>query len=335
MSSINQTSVNWWRDIVEKYETPRLASSAWQIINSVIPYLLLWCVMAWTITFSYPLTLALVLLTAGFWVRIFIISHDCGHMSFFKSHAWNNFWGLITGIITLTPYKYWRMEHAKHHGSSGNLDRRGFGDIWTLTVKEYQASSRWQRLKYRLYRNPLVMFGIGGAYAFTISYRFANKIQSSAERRSVHWTNLALVVIASCMIALIGFKHYLMIMAPLVVIGGGIGVWMFYVQHQFEGVYWERDDKWDYLKQAMDGSSFYKLPRVLQWFTGNIGFHHIHHLSHRIPNYNLPRCHYENEAFQKGAVITLWTSLKSLTFRLWDEDQHKLVGFGALKQYRI
>jgi omega-6 fatty acid desaturase (delta-12 desaturase) len=321
-----------WRRIVEHYERPRLASSVWQIVNSVLPYLALWYLMTVTVGISYPLTLALVVLAAGFWVRIFIISHDCGHGSFFESSRANNFWGGLTSVLTLIPYRYWRMEHARHHGSSGNLDRRGIGDIWTMTVEEYRSQPWWRRAAYRIYRNPFIMFGLGSAVAFAIFYRFTDGATSKPLRRSVYRTNVALLVMAVAMIAWIGWAHFLMIFLPLLFLGSAIGAWLFYVQHQFEGVYWERDEHWDYLKQAMEGSSYYRLPRVLQWFTGNIGFHHIHHLSHRIPNYNLPRCHAENVLFQNVPQITLLTSLKSLKFRLWDEAKRKLVGFGALRR---
>ena len=318
-----------WRPIVARYETPRLASSVWQILNSIVPYALLWVLMAWTITFSYPLTLVLAVFTAGFWIRIFIIAHDCGHGSFFTSQRANHFWGTLTGVLTLTPYLSWRHQHAKHHGSSGNLDRRGTGDIWTLTVKEYRALPWWRRVMYRVYRNPLAMFGAGPVLLFGIYYRLPCSMGGPRARRSVHWTNAALLVIGLLMTRWLGLAHFLMILLPVMLVATSAGTWLFYVQHQFEGVYWERDDEWDYLRQAMDGSSFYRLPRVLQWFTGNIGFHHIHHLSHRIPNYRLEECHNDNAMFRCVSEINLWSSLRSLSFRLWDEEGRKLVGFGA------
>lgn len=319
-----------WRPIVEQYETPRLASSVWQILNSIVPYLVLWVLMVWTVSFSYLLTLVLGVFTAGFWIRIFIISHDCGHGSFFKSRRANEFWGTLTGVMTLTPYLSWRHLHAKHHGSSGNLDRRGTGDIWTLTVKEYRALPWWRRALYRIYRNPVSMFGAGPLLLFGIWYRLPAGMGDRRARRSVHLTNAALLAGGLAMCAWIGIVHYLMILLPVMLFATSAGTWLFYVQHQFEGVYWERDDEWDYLRQAMDGSSFYRLPRVLQWFTGNIGYHHIHHLSHRIPNYRLEECHRENEMFQCVHEISLGSSLKSLSFRLWDEEERRLVGFGAL-----
>lgn len=321
-----------WRTIVARYQTPQTASAVWQLLNSIVPYLLLWYLMTRLVRISYPLALLVAILTAGFWVRIFIISHDCGHGSFFASRRANRFWGVLTAVLTLTPYQYWRREHAIHHASSGNLDRRGVGDIWTMTVQEYRGSPRWKRAAYRVYRNPFVMFGIGPVLLFTFRYRFPARVRGRPEQRSVHWTNLGLLSIAAIMIAWIGLRHYMMILLPMMTLAAGVGVWLFYVQHQFEGVYWARDDEWDYLKQATQGSSFYRLPRVLQWFSGNIGFHHVHHLSHRIPNYRLEQCHNENDLFRQVPPVTLLSSLKSLRLRLWDEERHKLVGFGALRR---
>jgi omega-6 fatty acid desaturase (delta-12 desaturase) len=280
---------------------------------------------------SYWLTLALAVLAAGFLVRGFIILHDCGHGSFFKSQKANDILGVIIGILTFTPYYYWRHDHAVHHASAGDLDRRVVGDIWMLTVKEYLELSRWKRFAYRLYRNPLVMFGIGPIFTFLITYRFAGHTAGKRERRNVYQTNLAILAIVVLMSLTIGVEAYVLVQLPIMMIASAVGVWMFYVQHQFEGVYWERHENWDYVTAALDGSSFYKLPKVLQWFTGNIGFHHIHHLSPRIPNYSLEKCYNENAIFQEIKQTTLLSSLKSLTFRLWDEEPRKLVGFGHVK----
>jgi len=319
---------------VAPYEHPRLPSSIWQIVNSLVPYLFLWFLMTRTIHWSYPLTLALAFLAAGFWLRLFIIAHDCGHGSFFHSQRANHFWGTLAGVLTLTPYYSWRHEHALHHGSSGNLDRRGMGDIWTLTVGEYRASPWWRRLAYRIYRNPLAMFGFGPFFLFAIRYRLTLSLGGRRERSSVHWTNAGLLAIGAAMCAWVGATNYLLMLVPVMGVATSLSVWLFYVQHQFEGVYWERDGSWDYLRQAMEGSSFYRLPRVLEWFTGNIGYHHIHHLSHRIPNYRLAECHRENAVFRDVPEIRLQSSLKSLRFRLWDEEHRRLVGFGALRSAR-
>ena len=328
----SSSRLNWWRPIVERYEKPDRTRSLLQLSTSILPYLLLWGLMIWTITVSYLLTLLLAVFAAGFWLRIFIIGHDCGHGSFFKSKRANHFWGAFSGLLTLTPYLSWRHEHAMHHGSSGNLDRRGMGDIWTLTVKEYLSSPWWRRVIYRIYRNPVAMFGAGPLLLFGIWYRVPIA-GGPRERRSVHLTNIGLLAVGLSMCTLLGIAHYLMILLPVLIVATSAGVWLFYVQHQFEGAYWERDDDWDYLRQAMEGSSFYRLPKILQWFTGNIGYHHIHHLSHRIPNYHLEKCHNENEMFRQVNEIGLLSSLKSITFRLWDEDERKLVGFGALSTH--
>jgi len=264
-------------------------------------------------------------------VRTFIIFHDCGHGSFFKSRTANDTWGIITGILTFTPYYQWRHDHAVHHATAGNLDERGVGDVWTLTVQEYLDSSFWRKLGYRLFRNPLVMFVFGPFFVFVINQRFTHGAAGKRERYSVYWTNLALLGILALMGLTIGLKAFVLIQLPIIMFGTGTGVWLFYVQHQFEGVYWERHDKWDYATAALEGSSFYQLPRVLQWFTGNIGFHHVHHLGPRIPNYFLEKCHRENTIFQEIKPLTPLSSLKSLTLRLWDEERHKLVGFGYLR----
>jgi len=320
-----------WRQTVAKYEHPDLYRSVWQVVSTLIPYFILWYLMYRSLEVSYWITLALSALTAGFLVRIFIIFHDCGHASFFKSRKANDIWGFIAGVLTLTPYFGWRREHAMHHATAGDLDRRGVGDIWTLTVKEYLELSPRKRFEYRLYRNPLVMFVIGPLFTFLIRHRFAGPIASKRERYSVYWTNLAIVGIVALMKATIGLKALVLVQLPIVMIASAAGVWLFYVQHQYEGVYWEHHENWDYVSVALQGSSFYKLPKILQWFTGNIGFHHIHHLSPRIPNYYLERCHEENSMFREVRAITLLDSLKSLAFRLWDEERHKLVGFGYIK----
>jgi omega-6 fatty acid desaturase (delta-12 desaturase) len=269
-------------------------------------------------------------LAAGLLARIFIIFHDCGHGSFYKSRIANRTLGLITGLLTLTPYHHWRWQHALHHRTCGDLDRRGAGDVWTLTVREYLDASRWKRVAYRLVRNPLVLFVLAPFYLFVIDHRFAAAAAPKRERRSVHWMNLAILAMACAMSALLGIKAYLLIQLTLTTIAGVAGIWLFYVQHQFEGAYWQRGKKWTYTDAALQGSSFYKLPRILQWFSGNIGFHHIHHLCPRIPNYNLQRCHNADILFSQVKPLTLLTSLKSLALRLWDEPAGKLVGFRGI-----
>ena len=323
-----------WKAVVAKYQQPSTSKAAWQIINTVGPLLLLWVLMYFTVAVSWWITMPLAILAGGFVVRTFIIFHDCGHGSFFKSRTANDVWGFLCGLLTFTPYYQWRWEHSLHHATSGDLDRRGVGDLWTLTVQEYLESSRGRRFAYRLARNPIVLFVLAPLYLFLINHRIPTAKANARERRSVYWMNLAILGMAAGLTALFGWKAYLLIQLTALMVAGSAGVWLFYVQHQFEGVYWERREEWDYAAAALQGSSFYKLPRVLQWFSGNIGFHHIHHLSPRIPNYHLESCHRANPIFQTVKPVTLFSSLKSLTFRLWDEQRHRLVGYRELRNLR-
>ena len=323
-----------WQKIVAKYQKPHRAKSIGQLLNTLVPYGLVWMAMAHVLKVSFWLMLPLSVLAAGLLVRVFIIFHDCGHGAFFRSQKANHFWGFITGVLTFTPYHYWRHEHAVHHSHAGDLDERGWGDVWTMTVDEYLKASRWTRIKYRFARNPVCLFLIGPAILFFIIQRIPFSRSGTRGRKSVHLTNLGILLLVLLMGFVIGFKKYFIIQLPVLIIAASAGVWLFYVQHQFEGVYWERNPKWDYVTEALKGSSFYKLPRILQWFTGNIGFHHIHHLSPRIPNYFLEKCYNENPIFRAIKPITVSSSLKSLNFRLWDEQHNRLVGFGYLKQLR-
>jgi acyl-lipid omega-6 desaturase (Delta-12 desaturase) len=320
-----------WQDIVARYQESALWPALWQMVNTLVPYAALWYLMHLSLGVSYWLTAALALLAAGFSVRVFIIFHDCGHGSFFKSRKANDILGFITGVLSFTPYHHWRWEHALHHASAGDLDRRGTGDVWTLTVQEYLEASRWQRFAYRLARNPFILFALAPAFLFLIKQRFPSPKARGRERRSVYWTNLAVLALATGLSCLFGVRIYLLLQLGILMVAGTAGVWLFYVQHQFEGVYWERRDEWDYCTAALKGSSFYKLPKVLQWFSGNIGFHHIHHLSPRIPNYFLEKCHRAEPLFRTVKPITLLSSFKSLTFRLWDEQRRELVGFRVAK----
>ena len=319
-----------WGQAVEKYRKPVPRSSVWQIVNSLIPYFALWGLMIGSLRISYWITLALAVVAAGFLVRVFIIFHDCGHGSFFRSRRANRVMEFVTGVLTFTPYAQWRKEHALHHASSGDLDRRGPGEIWTLTVREYLEASRSKRLAYRLARNPVVLFVLAPSFVFLVQYRFPSRGMGRRERVGVHATNGAILAIAALTSLGIGVKAYLLIQIPVMILAATAGVWLFYVQHQFDGVQWRRRAEWDYAAAALRGSSFYDLPKVLQWFTGNIGFHHIHHLSPAIPNYNLERCHRENPMLQDVRKVTLGSSLRSLSFRLWDEARQRLVGYGAL-----
>src|ERR1044071_49372 len=328
------TDPSAWKQIVARYQTPALGRSVWQLVNTLVPYAVLWYLMYLSRSVSWWSTVPLAVLAAGFLVRIFIIFHDCGHGSFFKSRAANDVLGFLTGVLTFTPYYQWRWEHALHHGTSGDLDRRGVGDVWTLTVREYLEASRWKRFAYRLARNPFVLFVVAPFFLFVLKHRFPSAQAGRRERYSVYWTNLAMLLMAAAMSRAFGIEAYLMIQLMVTVVSGGAGMWLFYVQHQFEGVYWERGEEWDYTAAALQGSSFYKLPKVLQWFSGNIGYHHIHHLSPRIPNYHLEKCHKAEPVFQAVPPVTLFSSLKSLTFRLWDEQRRRLVGYGRLRDLR-
>jgi omega-6 fatty acid desaturase (delta-12 desaturase) len=291
--------------------------------------------MILSLNISYWLTLLIAPIAAGMYVRLFIIFHDCGHGSFFKSSKANHWVGSIIGVLVFTPYFFWRQSHAVHHATAGNLDKRGVGDVWTMTVEEYLNASRWKRFVYRAYRNPVIMFGIAPVFMFLVVQRIPTTKSSyrKRERNSIHWTNFGLVLYGTIISLIIGFESFLLIQIPVMWIASSAGVWLFYVQHQFEGVYWERAKEWNFVKAGLEGSSFYKLPKILQWFTGNIGFHHIHHLSPRIPNYLLEKCHQENEMFQIKPVNIL-TSLKSLSFRLWDEGKGQLIHFRHLKKYK-
>jgi omega-6 fatty acid desaturase (delta-12 desaturase) len=323
-----------WKEVVTRYQQPSTGRALWQIVNTLVPYSILWYLMYLSLQVSWWITLPLAILAAGFLVRIFIIFHDCGHGSFFKSRTANDVVGFIAGILTFTPYYHWRWEHSLHHATSGDLDRRGTGDVWTITVQEYLESSRRRRFAYVLSRNPVVLFVVAPLFVFLIRQRFPSARANPRERRSVIWMNLALLGVATGLSAIFGLKAYLAIQLTVIGVASSAGLWLFYVQHQFEGTYWERRDTWDYTAAALRGSSFYKLPRILQWFSGNIGFHHIHHLSPRIPNYNLERCHRADPLFQTVRPITLFSSLKSFTFRLWDEQRGMLVGYRRLRELR-
>ena len=323
-----------WKQIVAEYQHPSPRRAVWQILNTLVPYALLWYLAYRTLAVSIWITLPIAILAGALLVRVFIIFHDCGHGSFFKSRTANDVVGFIAGMLTFTPYFHWRWEHAIHHGSAGHLDKRGTGDVWTMTVQEYLESSRWKRFAYRLARNPLILFAIAPIFLFLIRQRFPSPKASRRERHSVYMMNLAILGMAIALSWTFGIGTYLLIQVIVLLVAGGAGVWLFYVQHQFEGVYWERGEDWSFAAAALQGSSFYKLPRILQWFSGNIGFHHIHHLSPRIPNYNLEKCHQADLLFQQVKPTTLFSSLKSFTFRLWDEPQKRLVSFRQVRHLR-
>jgi len=318
---------------VSKYAQPSYRQAFWQVANTLLPYLGLWVLMIFSVLydFSYSITLLLAVPAAGFLVRLFILFHDCCHGAFFPSRRANRVLGYITGIMAFTPFEDWQRTHIIHHAGSGNLDSRGVGDVWTLTVDEYLSASRGKRLAYRLFRNPFVLFGIVPLVLFLIIQRFPSPGAKKREQNSVVFTNLALIAIMVLMGLTLGFSNYLSIQLPILLMASVAGMWLFYVQHQYEDVYWARRQNWDLVSSGLAGSSYYRLPKVLQWLVGNIGLHHIHHVRANIPNYNLQRCHNEVPLLQSVKPLTIRNSFKSLWLNLWDEQRQKLVSFRSIR----
>ena len=314
-----------WAIDLQPYANPSLRRSLLDIATSVVPYFVLQVAMFLLLDVSYWLVLALALPTAGFLLRSFILFHDCTHGSFLPSRTANKWFGMFCGLLVLQPYENWRADHWAHHGSAGDLDRRGQGDVPTLTLTEYRSKSWRGRLGYYLFRHPLVMFGIGPIYSLMIMPRFWGGQAGPAQRRSVIYTDIAVVAVLGAMCLLLGWQAVLMVMLPVWVGAGTAGVWLFYVQHQFEDVYWENTDSWTYADAALRGSSYLKLPKVLQFFTGNIGLHHVHHLNARIPNYNLQSAHDENPIFHDVPVLTFWDGIRSTRLKVIDESSGRLL----------
>ncbi len=331
-AKIPATRSEWYRSLA-KYEKPDLRKAIGQLLNTVIPYFALWGLMVWMLRqeISYWLILPLILLAAGLLIRIFIFFHDCCHGSFFASRRANRILGHLTGALTFTPFADWQQVHAEHHATAGDLDRRGSGDIWTMTVEEYRNAPKLHQITYWLFRNPLVLFILAPPVLFLLVHRFPHRGANPRMRRSVHITNLLILGMFLVAGFTIGWQTYLMIQIPVMAVAGTAGVWLFYVQHQYEGVFWGRHDEWDPVRAALEDSSYYKLPKVLQWFTGNIGLHHIHHLRPRIPNYNLQQCYDEVPELQAVEPLTFRKSLKSLFLNLWDEPNGRLVSFRSLR----
>ena len=313
------------------YAHPSLRRSVLDIITSVVPYLAVSVLMYFALGVSYLLTLALILPAAGFLVRTFVAFHDCAHGSLLPSKRANRYVGRCLGLFVMSPFQRWRHDHAIHHATSGDLERRGVGDIITLSVAEYRAR-RWRgRLAYRVIRNPVVMFGFGPVLAMMIGPRIATRSQRPRLRHSVLGMDATLLVVIGGLCWLIGWQTFLLLWAPSAMLAGSVGIWLFYVQHQFEDAYWESASDWSYSDAALRGSSYLKLPRVLQFFTGNIGLHHVHHLNARIPNYNLQRAHDENAIFHQVPTLSLWDGLHSVRLKLWDEERGKLVTFAQAR----
>ncbi len=320
--------------LLAQYRIPDNRRAIVEIIVTALPFAAAWAFMWLLLQVSYWLVLAAAVPTAGLLVRMFMIQHDCGHGSLFSNRMANDWTGRIIGILTFTPYDHWRRSHALHHASTGNLDRRGIGDIDTLTVAEYLQRGRWGRLAYRLYRHPLVMFGLGPAYLFLLQNRLpAGDYQGGR----MPWfstlsTNLGIAAVAAVMILLVGFKAFVLIQLPLILMAASAGVWLFYVQHQFERTYWEHQGTWNHDAAALEGSSFYDLPQPLRWFTGNIGVHHLHHLSSRIPFFRLPKVLKTYPELEGVGRLTLTESLRCVRLTLWDEAEKRLISFRQMRQ---
>jgi omega-6 fatty acid desaturase (delta-12 desaturase) len=325
-----------WSARLARYKGADLTRSVAQLALSSCLFAGTWLLAYLSLGVSYWLTLLLAVPAAFFLIRLFIIQHDCGHGSFFSSGAISDLVGSLLGVITLTPYHYWKKTHALHHATSGNLEHRGFGDIDTLTVDEYRAASRWQRFKYRVYRHPIVLFGVGAVIHFFVRHRIPTIVprEWKRERRSILYTNVGLALLIVAAGSLLGFRQVLLVHLPVAIITVLVGVWLFYVQHQFEPTYWEHDDRWKYDAAALQGSSYYRLPKILQWATGNIGLHHIHHLHPRIPNYRLQRVLDEHAELRDVPTLGLWDSFRCVRLTLWDERERKLVPFAAVRDAR-
>jgi len=321
----------YWRETLAPYTQPRLGRTVLDVATAVLPYLALTALMFLSVHVSYFLTLALAIPTAGFLLRTYILFHDCSHGSLLRSKRANRWLGTILGLFVYTAFGSFRHSHAVHHATAGDLDRRGTGDVLTLTVAEYNALSWRGRLGYWLFRHPLVMFGLGPIFALVIQPRLVSRNERPRIQRSVMATNTVLLVLVVAVCWLVGWRDYLLVQGPTALLAGSTGVWLFYVQHQFEDTYWQSAEQWSYAEAALRGSSYLKLPKVLQFFTGNIGLHHVHHLSTRIPNYNLQRAHDENPIFHDVPTLSLWDGLRAVRLKLWDEDRGRLVTFAQAR----
>ncbi len=314
---------------LRQYRNPSTRKAIWQLANTLLAYGFLWLAMIWLIRngYHYGFVLALAVVAALFLVRVFILFHDCVHGSLFPKQSANTFFGHALGVLVFTPFDDWRFSHLKHHASYANLDARGFGDIWTMTREEYENASRAKRLSYRLYRNPLILFGFGAVFSFLLRFRLPARLATRKARVSVLFTDLLILFVILIASWTIGLRTYILIQLPVIWLAGALGIWFFYVQHQFEGVYWARRSDWDALRAALEGSSFYKVPAVLRWFSANIGYHHVHHLNSRIPNYSLKQCHDAVPVLNNKPPLTVWKSLSGIHLKIWDEKRKQLVGF--------
>jgi omega-6 fatty acid desaturase (delta-12 desaturase) len=324
----------FWRKVVAPYEQASLRRAALDLATSALPYLALTVAMYLLLDVSVWITLALAIPASGFLLRTFIVFHDCTHGCFMPTKRGNLWVGRLTGFLVFQPFANWRHTHAVHHGTAGDLDRRGTGDVPTLTLEEYVSSSPKERLRYRLFRNPLVMFGLGPIWSLMIGPRIWSRKMRPRRLRSVLVTNVAFAVVLGAIWWFVGFEAWLLVQMPAAIFAGTAGVWLFYVQHQFEDVYWEGGEQWSYADAALRGSSYLKLPRVLQFFTGNIGVHHVHHLSARIPNYNLQRAHDENPIFHDVPVLTLRDGLRSTRLKVIDPHSGRMLTWNEVRARR-
>jgi len=321
-----------WREALAPFAQPHRGRALLDIATSVVPYLAVSAAMYLLLSVSVPLVLLLAIPAAGFLVRTFILFHDCSHGSFMHSRRANAWLGAALGLLLWSPFLRWRHDHAVHHATSGDLERRGVGDVRTLTVSEYLALPPRGRLGYRLLRNPLVMFGLGPIVAMIVGPRIVARNARPRMRRNVIATDIALLVLVGTLCWLIGWSGYLLVFGPAALLAGSAGIWLFYVQHQFDDAYWKSNDEWSYAAAALEGSSYLKLPPLLQFFTGNIGLHHVHHLNARIPNYNLQRAHDANpELFRDVPTLSLRDGLRAVHLKLWDEERGRLVGFAQAR----
>jgi acyl-lipid omega-6 desaturase (Delta-12 desaturase) len=327
----SDASHQFWRASIAPHERPSLPRSFFDLATSVVPYLALTVAMYLSLSVSVWITLALAVPAAGFLLRTFIVFHDCAHGSFLSNRRANLWLGRFTGLLVFQPFGNWRHKHAVHHGTAGDLDRRGTGDVMTLTLEEYNSRPWKQRLGYRLFRNPLVMFGLGPIWSLMIGPRFWSNKMRPRQRRSVIETNLVLVVIVGAIMWFVGPQAWLLVQVPTAVLAGTLGVWMFYVQHQFEDVYWESSERWSYAAAALRGSSYLRLPKVFQFFSGNIGLHHVHHLSAKVPNYNLQRAHNEIAIFHDVPVLTFRDGLRSIRLKVIDPKSGRLLTWNEVR----
>jgi omega-6 fatty acid desaturase (delta-12 desaturase) len=317
----------FWREPLAPYARADFRRAMVDLATSVVPYVALSVLMYVALSVSYLLVLVIAVPAAGFLLRTYMVFHDCAHGSFLPSRRANVWLGTALGLVVFSPFQSWRHNHAVHHATAGDLERRGVGDVFTLTVAEYHARPWPRRLAYRLFRNPLVMFGLGPIWAMFIQPRLVSRSMRPRIRRGIIATNIALVVLVGALCALVGWREYLLVQAPTALLAGAAGVFLFYVQHQFEGTYWSRAADWSFVDAALQGSSYLKLPRPLAWAVGNTNYHHVHHLSARIPNYRLRAAHEEQPMFARTPVVTVRGSIGAFRLKLWDEGRGRLVRY--------